>query len=544
MRIQWDAALVAATAGELDRRYSGSRVRAYHLDPVRRRLALYLREATLVWELHPERLGFQVVGAADPPPEATALPARLVRVWAPADDRLLVMDWRRVRGRPPVGRLILELLPNQENAVATEGPDGTVRSLLRTREGDRPLRRGHVYRFPPPSERQGIEDDPGPEWWERVLRGAPPGKERGTLLGTVAWMSPVAIPALLSPGGYELWRRLRSAALSPRGEGEGAAVVMGRHGPQPYPLPIPERTIALTGDLLEAFRTVGEAAEDPLAGAGQLIPGALVEALDAEVERARTRAARLEEELAALPDADERQGWGDLILARYHLVPEGRESVDLDGFDGSPVTIPLDPALTPDANARRHYDRAARIRRARERLPHRIEDARKAWETLEHLRERIQHGEATREEMEAVLPDRGAGTGRDGGPAPLPFRRFRSSGGLEIRVGRGAAKNDELTFHHARPDEIWLHARHAAGAHVILRWSGEGSPPPRDLHEAAVLAALHSRARTSGSVPVDWTRRKYVRKPRKAPPGAVLPERVRTVFVTPDEALAERLRVE
>jgi predicted ribosome quality control (RQC) complex YloA/Tae2 family protein len=62
--------------------------------------------------------------------------------------------------------------------------------------------------------------------------------------------------------------------------------------------------------------------------------------------------------------------------------------------------------------------------------------------------------------------------------------------------------------------------------------------------EAAVLAALHSRARTSASVPVDWTRKKYVRKPRKAPPGAVLIERTRTLFVEPDPALEDRLREE
>ena len=108
-------------------------------------------------------------------------------------------------------------------------------------------------------------------------------------------------------------------------------------------------------------------------------------------------------------------------------------------------------------------------------------------------------------------------------------------------MGRSSKANDLLTFQHARPDDVWLHARHAAGAHVILRWEGEGSPPARDLAEAAVLAALHSRARSSGSVPVDWTRRKYVRKPRRAAPGTVIPERVATLFVDPDPAVEVRL---
>ena len=78
---------------------------------------------------------------------------------------------------------------------------------------------------------------------------------------------------------------------------------------------------------------------------------------------------------------------------------------------------------------------------------------------------------------------------------------------------------------------------------MVLRWRGDGNPPTRDLAEAAVLAALHSKARTSGSVPVDWTRRKYVRKPRRSPPGQVLVERTKTLFVAPDPRLEERLRV-
>jgi predicted ribosome quality control (RQC) complex YloA/Tae2 family protein len=86
-----------------------------------------------------------------------------------------------------------------------------------------------------------------------------------------------------------------------------------------------------------------------------------------------------------------------------------------------------------------------------------------------------------------------------------------------------------------------MHAAQAAGAHVVLRWPGPGNPPARDLREAATLAALHSKARTSGSVPVDWTLRKYVRKPRKSAPGKVLAERVETLFVEPNERLLETL---
>ena len=127
------------------------------------------------------------------------------------------------------------------------------------------------------------------------------------------------------------------------------------------------------------------------------------------------------------------------------------------------------------------------------------------------------------------------------GPA-RPFRTYRSSGGLEIWVGRGATSNDTLTFHESSPRDVWLHARDSAGAHVVLRWSRDEPPPSRDLEEAAVLAAWHSKSRGSALVPVDWTRRKYVRKVRGGPPGQVLVQRSETIFVKPDERVERRLR--
>lgn len=130
-----------------------------------------------------------------------------------------------------------------------------------------------------------------------------------------------------------------------------------------------------------------------------------------------------------------------------------------------------------------------------------------------------------------------------GRPAPAhPFRSYHSSDGLEIRVGRGAASNDELTFHESSPDDVWLHARGAAGAHVVLRWRAPQAPPMRALEEAAMLAAWHSRARGSSLVPVDWTRRKYVRKARGSAPGAVVIQRSETLMVRPDSSLERKLR--
>jgi hypothetical protein len=555
MRIEWDAALVGALAAALDRHARNARVRALHLDPVQRRVSLYLREAVWVWDLHPERTAFRILDPAEAPPEANPLPATLREVSAPPDDRIMELRFARLRGRPKRISLVLELIPNRENALVLHGEERTIRQLLRTREEEgRTLVRGRAWEPPAPSGRRGVDAPLSKEAWLDLLGGTPAAERRRALVSGVAWTSPVVSGALLGDAdelegpvaeealarGWERWLALRRAATDV--DHQEACVLLGRgsRSAQPYPVPVADRTIERAPDLPTAFRRAAE-----LAGAEDvpLLPGALLERLDEAVERARGRVARLASEQDGLADPAPIRAKGDLLLARFHEVPTGEESVTLVDFEGERVVVPLDPKLTPDQNARRLYDRAARIERATERLPELIDEAEAALAGIEALRERARNGEVDREELEAALPARSATTTGDDVPA-LPYRRYRSSGGLEIRVGRGAKRNDDLTFHHARPDDIWMHASQVPGAHVVLRWDGDGAPPARDLAEAATLAALHSGARTSGSVPVAWTRRKYVRKPRKAPPGSVVPDRVQTLFVRPDRRLEERLRDE
>jgi predicted ribosome quality control (RQC) complex YloA/Tae2 family protein len=86
----------------------------------------------------------------------------------------------------------------------------------------------------------------------------------------------------------------------------------------------------------------------------------------------------------------------------------------------------------------------------------------------------------------------------------------------------------------ARPTDLWVHVKAVPSAHVIIRTNGKPEAVPKSvLLEAAELAARHSEAKHSSLVPVDYTLRKYVRKPKGAPPGKALYEREKTIFVTP-----------
>lgn len=557
MSIRWDSLLVRHLVRELDELLDGTRLRAFRLDGERRDLLLLFREHTLLWRLHPTRGRVLLYPPREPAEDDHRLASKVRRVAAPPDERMVRFELLPVRGRRGPTDLVVELLGNQWNAAVVEADTRRIRHVLVTGHGSRKLAVGDRYEPPEPSPREGRDGALSRERWLEVLGDVPEDQRTRALVSSVAWTSRVNAPAILEAApdaddersrlleGHRLWCRLAGEDRPTE-----AVVLETEKGLQPYPAPLPGIPATPAGSLLDAFSAAG--GEEEAGGGGRtgddaaaaLVPPGVVSALEDAVARTAGRADSLRTELEGLGDAEELRARGDLILARFGEIPPGASEVTLDDFQGRSVTVELDPGLSPNENADAFYDRAGRVERARERLPALIRQTEERVRALQTLLERVRAGDAGEEEIRAALPRKAFApdqTRPSRGPS-LPYRVYRSAGGLEIRVGRGAKHNDDLTFHHSAPDDVWLHARHASGAHVILRWSQEGNPPARDLTQAAILAALNSKARTSGSVPVDWTRRKYVRKPRKAPPGAVVPQRVETVFVTPDPAVEEALR--
>ncbi len=123
-------------------------------------------------------------------------------------------------------------------------------------------------------------------------------------------------------------------------------------------------------------------------------------------------------------------------------------------------------------------------------------------------------------------------------PLP-PYREFTGSAGGRVRVGRGAEQNDALTLHVARPHDLWLHAKSRTGAHVVVPLDKGASCPGELLVDAAHLAAHFSEARGEEVVEVQYTPRRYVRKPKGSAPGLVVVEREKVLVLRLEP---ERLR--
>lgn len=554
MPIRYDSVLLAALAGELAGKYTGGLLRWIVFDQSAMTVRLATAErGSILFALGPE------AGAIVSDPATGPAPARRhVRLWqdleigtieTPFDSRMLVLRLRPRTEEARARHLVVELQTNGWNGLIVGEGSGRIEELLRPRDtGGRQLRRGAEY-VPLRQDRLWADDPPAFDVWVDGIADLDSDGRRADALGRIAFLSTINVDWVLGTGddpqppeaSYRRYMELRSA------DELGAWLLARRLGPQPYPRSLGEASARACPSILDAMAASRTSAPDP-----SNTPTSVEEApeaaelrrlLDRARVRHRKRAEALARELESTGDSSELRSAAQLVLARKETLRRGLSEVVLTGFDGVEIKVALDPLLDPVENANRMFDEARRRERARTRIPALVEqalaDTRKFDQALESLDE-----DGPSAELWTLIGGRRGTAARPGQSdrASLPFRTLRSTSGLEIRVGRGARANDDLTLRHSSPEDIWLHARQSPGAHVILRWGRrDQNPPHSDLVEAAMVAALNSDARHSGVVAVDWTRRKYVRKPRKAAPGAVIPERVKTLFVEPDAELVSRL---
>jgi hypothetical protein len=580
--LRYDPLLVRALVLELRSALAGRSAAPLPVFGADRSVQLGLdRGQVLRFDLHPSR-GWVCLAPGERARDAER-PARVARVSSAADERSVRIDLvEGSRFRGARRSLVLELHTNQWNALVVDGETGRIVSALRAREaGGRSLVPGAEYRAPGPAGRLGPDSTDALQVWISVLGPLPRAERAAELVRRFAWTSPLNAGTLLGDaggtvdggpvdgggsvdgvsvdraasaagggpvggdgtddGGAALEAAFERWAAMVRGEGAGAFLLRGAKGMQPYPYRLDGWEAEACGSLLEAMaRAAAETSDEGRDGTAELLAAAR-----RRVATIEKRIASLRGELAKAGEAERLRGIGDLVLAHLHRVRAGMERVVLPAFeDGREVEVVLDPALRPHENAERYYADARRRARAEERVPALIAAAEAERERWTGAMARIEAGE-TPPWVAAALRRASAEPRPASAPAlRLPYRAYRTSGGLEVRVGKTSKDNDRLTFHHASPGDVWLHARSVPGSHVVLRWTSPDAPPARDLEEAAVLAALYSKARTSGTVAVDWTRRKHVRKPRGAPPGRVGLLHAKTVFVEPDPAVEERMREE
>ena len=264
----------------------------------------------------------------------------------------------------------------------------------------------------------------------------------------------------------------------------------------------------------------------------------VLEAVARYVKKQRRKVARIEKDLATADNFEQDRRTAELIKINISTLKRGMKAAELKDVyhEGEVVTVVLNPALTPAENADEYFKKYRKGKDGQALMHRRFEIAGKELAAVEAMQaELVADFEAAVEryavEIAELLPS--AATRRETAPR-LPYRPHTLAGGVTIYIGRDGEDNDRTTFGHAKPYELWFHASQCPGSHVVLKFPDKNFEPSKaEILETAAIAAYHSKARHSKTVPVIYTQRKYVRKPRKAKPGLVTVEREKLVMVAP-----------
>ena len=226
----------------------------------------------------------------------------------------------------------------------------------------------------------------------------------------------------------------------------------------------------------------------------------------------------------------------------YQLSPEDKVLRCTSYYDGSELSIPIDPTKTPAENANKYFDRYNKLKRTFEAVTVQIEETQMQ---IDHLETILTALDIARQEedlqlIKQELIDSGYMKSHAGKknknskamPKSKPLH-FRSSDGYDMYVGKNNYQNDMLTFKTATGNDWWFHVKQAPGSHVIVQCNNE-EPPIRTFEEAASLAAHFSQKASSDKVEIDYTQKKNVKKPNGSKPGFVVYYTNYSMVVSPD----------
>jgi predicted ribosome quality control (RQC) complex YloA/Tae2 family protein len=266
--------------------------------------------------------------------------------------------------------------------------------------------------------------------------------------------------------------------------------------------------------------------------------------------------ANLEQDLASHGDADEHKRIGDLLLANLSTATRAGNKVTLSDYyaDGAPrIEVEIDEHVSLQDEAAQRFRQYGKAKRAREEIAERMVQIDREIAQLNRQLDEILRIIEKRDETALAahvserpasknLDKRSSGSRSSGSRQPIisGVRRYLSTDGYEILVGRASRDNDNLTFKIAQPNDLWLHAGDYPGSHVVIRNPTRKEIPHRTIVEAAQLAGRFSQASEDSKVVIHYTPRKFLAKPRGAAPGLVRLSRFKSITVEPKESI-ERL---
>lgn len=265
----------------------------------------------------------------------------------------------------------------------------------------------------------------------------------------------------------------------------------------------------------------------------------LENALNGAIKKVEKRLAVIRDKLAECSGAENVRLKGELITANIYALERGMTSFDAVNYydpECKTVKIELDRTLTPSQNAQKYYKKYAKLKRTYLSVSAQQSEADERLDYLNSIAAHIAAAETVfdLEETEEELTELGLvkkTETRKKKTDPAPYRIYETEG-FKIIAGRNNLQNERLTKGLSHED-LWLHTQKYHSSHVGIITDGR-EVPDNVLLTAAEICAYYSDGRSGNKIPVDYTFKKFVKKPPKSNAGFVIYTDYNTVLVQPN----------
>jgi predicted ribosome quality control (RQC) complex YloA/Tae2 family protein len=568
--MSFDGLFTKAMVDELVRTLKGGRINKVH-QPYKNEVILTIRangvNQKLLFSAHPSYARVQLTNEAYENPSEPPMFCMLLRkhiegyiledVYQVENDRMMIFE---IKGRNEIGdvsykQLIVEIMGRHSNIVLVDKTRNiildSVKHVSFAVNSHRAILPGQPYIYPPEQNKQ----NPFSAGEEDVLRKIDfnSGKLDRQLVEHFAGTSPLFAKEVIFQSGIanrttvpktfiQLIDKIKSGAIKP-------SIIATENKEVYYLFPLEHvkgevKTFSTLSEMLDRFY-FGKGERDRVKQQGNDIERLIIN----EKEKNEKKIEKLENTLREAEKAEQLQRFGELLTANLYAAKKGMKEIEVvDYYDemGGTVAILLDPRKTPSENAQKYFSKYQKAKNSVSIVIEQIEKAREEVFYFENLLQQVQSAspkdiQEIREELieGGYIRDRQRRNAKKISNAKPILDHYLSSDGTELIVGKNNKQNDYLTNKLAARDEIWLHTKDIPGSHVVIR---SKDPSEGTIYEAANLAAYFSKARNSSSVPVDFTKVRYVKKPNGAKPGFVIYDNQQTVYVTPEEEMVLKLK--
>ena len=276
------------------------------------------------------------------------------------------------------------------------------------------------------------------------------------------------------------------------------------------------------------------------------------------LKKYKKRLYNINEKLDECNDMDKYRIWGELITANLYQIPhKNLDFIELENYyeNNNKILIKLDKRYLPSINAKRFFKKYSKLKNALNIVSKQKEDTIRELNYIESIVYELENS-STLDELTSIFEEMSENDifkdkklktknskevkikkskltrNKDVSFNPIKY----TVDGYSVLVGRNNKENDFLTLKYANKNDIWFHTKDFPGSHTILKVSTD-LPYPDDtiLEKVACIAALHSKAKNSSNVPVDYCEVKFVKKPSGSKPGMVIYTNNKTLNVNPFE---------